>query len=58
MAIQVYLTALVMNLKRLAAFLRVLSLLCYRMPANLRMSTRSHANYQPSSFARLTLIYE
>ncbi len=57
-AIQVYLTALVMNLKRLAAFLRVLSFLCCRMPANLRMSTRLYGNYQPSSFARLTLIYE
>lgn len=57
-AIQAYLTALVMNLKRLAAFLRILSFLRCRMYANLRVSTRLHANVRPHGFARLTLIQE
>lgn len=55
-AIQIYMTALVMNLKRLAAFLRALSILCCRMYASLRTSMRSHVNYQPHGTGTLRLI--
>ena len=54
-AIQVYLTAMVMNLKRLAAFLRTLSILYRRMMPTLRMTHRRHVTYCAHGSAKSTL---
>lgn len=49
MAIQVYLTEMVMNLNRLAAFLRALSILYHRMLASLGMSHLARRMIAPTA---------